>query len=83
MQKEQSAKLDTQENERRKRLLSAAQGVRAYSGSPLFRQAPGNTSGASVAASPNNGGGGGGGSTNATESPVRGPFGIGRIAVTR
>lgn len=36
-QREDSAKLDAQENERRKRLLSAMQGVRAFSGSSIFR----------------------------------------------
>lgn len=45
MQKTASAKLDAQENDRRKRLLSAAEGVRAYGGSPLFRARPSNTAG--------------------------------------
>lgn len=45
MQKTQSAKLDATENDRRKRLLSAAEGVRSYAGSPLFRARPSNTAG--------------------------------------
>jgi len=45
MQKTTSAKLDAQENDRRKRLLNAAEGVRAYGGSPLFRSRPSNTAG--------------------------------------
>lgn len=45
MQRTQSAKLDATENDRRKRLLSAAEGIRAYSGSPLFRGRPSNTAG--------------------------------------
>lgn len=45
MQKTTSAKLDAQENDRRKRLLNAAEGVRAYGGSPLFRARPSNTAG--------------------------------------
>lgn len=36
-QREAAAKLDSAENERRKRLLNAAEGTRAYAGSPLFR----------------------------------------------
>ncbi len=36
-QREQIANLDAQENERRKRLLSAMQGVRGFRGSALFR----------------------------------------------
>lgn len=44
------AKLDEEENRRRKRLFSAAQGARAYRGSPLFRSAPSNTSGGGAAA---------------------------------
>lgn len=45
MQKQQSATLDATENDRRKRLLNAAEGIRAYSGSPLFRARPSNTAG--------------------------------------
>lgn len=45
MQKQTSAKLDATENDRRKRLLNAAEGVRAYGGSPLFRPRPSNTAG--------------------------------------
>lgn len=53
MQREQSAQLDAQENQRRKRLLGAAQGVRAFRGSALFRTAPRNASaGAAPAAAP-------------------------------
>jgi hypothetical protein len=51
-QREQQATLDSEENRRRKRLLSAAQGARAYRGSPLFRAPPSNTAGASAAAVP-------------------------------
>lgn len=40
-----SAQLDKQENERRKRLLAAAQGLRAYRGAPIARSAPGNRAG--------------------------------------
>lgn len=36
-QREESAVLDKEENERRKRLLSAMQGARAFRGSALFR----------------------------------------------
>lgn len=39
------ADLDEEENRKRKQLLSAAQGIRAYSGSPLFRAAPSNKAG--------------------------------------
>lgn len=49
-QRLQSAQLDKQENERRKRLLSAAQGVRAFRGSALFRGAPTNKAGSSAPA---------------------------------
>jgi hypothetical protein len=41
----QTTKLDATENDRRKRLLSAAQGVRDYRGSPVSRAAPSNTAG--------------------------------------
>lgn len=44
MQRQQAATLDAQENQRRKRLLGAAQGVRAFRGSALFRQGPRNAS---------------------------------------
>lgn len=37
----QAGKLNDAENERRKRLLTAQQGVRAYRGSPLWRAAGG------------------------------------------
>lgn len=65
-QREMSAKLDAQENERRKRLLNAAQGIRAYTGSPLFRSAPSNTAAgpvAAVAQAAAAAGGGGGGTS--------------------
>lgn len=39
-----SALLDQQENERRKRLLNAAAGMRVFAGSALTRAAPSNTS---------------------------------------
>lgn len=45
-----AAELDSEENRRRKRLLSAAMGVRAFTGSPLFRAAPANTAGRAAAA---------------------------------
>lgn len=45
MQATASAKLDSEENARRKRLLSVAEGVRGYTGSPLFRARPSNTAG--------------------------------------
>jgi hypothetical protein len=45
------AKLDAQENERRKRLLTAQTGVRAYRGSPLFRANMGDTAGTGASAS--------------------------------
>jgi hypothetical protein len=48
-QRLQMARLDEEENRRRKRLFSAAQGVRAYRGSPLFRAAPGDTAGVGAA----------------------------------
>ena len=62
MQKEQVAKLDAAENERRKRLLNAAQGIRAYAGSPIFRAGPSDTAGAAPAAivAPRGGGAGAG-----------------------
>jgi hypothetical protein len=44
-QRQTSAKLDKQENERRKRLLAAAQGIRAFRGSAILRAAPGNRAG--------------------------------------
>ena len=47
----QMTKLDAQENERRKRLLSAAQGVRAYRGSPVFRSSPSDTAGSASSGS--------------------------------
>lgn len=43
MQRQQSAQLDAQENQRRKRLLGAAQGMRAFRGSALFRTGPKNS----------------------------------------
>ena len=48
-QKLDSAQLDKQENERRKRLLSAAQGIRAFRGAAIFRGRPSNTAGKSSA----------------------------------
>lgn len=50
-QRVQSAELSKLENQRRKRLLSAMQGTRAFRGSALFRAKPGNRAadGASVA----------------------------------
>jgi hypothetical protein len=53
----QLTKLDAQENERRKRLLSAAQGVRAYRGSPVFRSSPSDTAGSAGSAGPSGAGG--------------------------
>lgn len=44
-QRLEEAKLDEQENRRRKRLLAAATGVRSFTGSPLLRAAPGNRAG--------------------------------------
>jgi len=38
-----SALLDQQENERRKRLLNAAAGIRAFAGAAITRATPGNT----------------------------------------
>lgn len=68
----QTAQLSQQENERRKRLLSAQQGVRAYTGSALFRAAPSNTAGASVAPAVGNGFTGGYGSYGLNSSLLRG-----------
>lgn len=56
-QVEQLAQLNAQENERRKRLLAAQQGVRAFAGSALTRGAPSNTAGGPAV--PASGGGGG------------------------
>jgi hypothetical protein len=42
-QMQASALLDKQENERRKRLLNAAAGVRAFAGSAITRAAPSDT----------------------------------------
>lgn len=47
-QRLQQAELDSEENRRRKRLLAAATGARAFTGSPLFRATPGNTATAAV-----------------------------------
>lgn len=49
-QNQASAMLDQQENQRRKRLLNAAAGIRAFSGSALTRAAPSNTAGTAPAA---------------------------------
>ncbi len=46
-----SAKINDEENKRRKRLLSAAQGVRSYRGSVFSRASPSNTAGASSGSS--------------------------------
>lgn len=56
-QVQQTAQLNAQENERRKRLLAAQQGVRAFAGSALTRGAPSNTAGGPAV--PASGGGGG------------------------
>lgn len=48
-QKLEQAALDEEENRRRKRLFSAAVGPRAFTGSPLFRRAPGDRAGPAVA----------------------------------
>jgi hypothetical protein len=45
------AKLDEEENRRRKRLFGAASGARAFKGSAMFRARAGNTAGASASAS--------------------------------
>lgn len=45
LQTEQLANLDTQENERRKRLFRAVQGIRAFRGAPVLRAAPSDTKG--------------------------------------
>lgn len=45
LQTEQLANLDTQENERRKRLFRAVQGIRAFRGAPILRAAPSDTKG--------------------------------------
>lgn len=45
LQTEQLANLDTQENERRKRLFRAVQGIRAFRGAPILRAAPSDTAG--------------------------------------
>lgn len=47
-----SALLDQQENERRKRLLNAAAGVRAFAGSAITRAAPSDTANGIVAGAP-------------------------------
>lgn len=44
------ASLDEEENRRRKRLFAAAQGARAYRGSPLFRRPGSDTAGAAAPA---------------------------------
>lgn len=49
-QREASARLDAEENRRRKRLLAASQGIRAFRGSALMRPAAGNSSGTAPAA---------------------------------
>jgi hypothetical protein len=49
-QRVQSAQLDAEENRRRKRFLSAQQGIRAFRGASLLRALPGNTSGGAVVA---------------------------------
>jgi hypothetical protein len=75
-----SALLDQQENERRKRLLNAAAGVRAFAGSAIGRAAPSNTSAGGPSATqigsfvtPVTGGtaprGGGSGGGNASTKP--------------
>lgn len=45
-QVQQTAQLNAQDNERRKRLLAAQQGIRVFAGSALTRPAPSNTAGA-------------------------------------
>lgn len=50
-QMQQSAQLDQQENVRRKRLLSAAQGLRVFRGSALSRAPAGNSAGSSMGGS--------------------------------
>lgn len=50
LQAEQLANLDTQENERRKRLFRAVQGIRAFRGAPILRAAPSDTAGKANAA---------------------------------
>ena len=54
----QMSQLNQQENERRKRLLAAQQGIRAYTGSALFRAAPGDRAGGPAVAPPAGGVGG-------------------------
>ena len=54
LQRQQSAVLDAQENDRRKRLLNAASGIRAFRGSALFRSAPSDTAGNSALAGARN-----------------------------
>lgn len=46
MQADTLANLNNEENRRRKRLLLAAEGARAYNGSPLVRRAPSDKPGA-------------------------------------
>lgn len=50
-QRVQSAELDSMENQRRKRLLSAMQGVRAFRGSALFRSKPADRAGGATSSS--------------------------------
>lgn len=57
-QRLEQADLDSEENRRRKRLLSAATGMRAFAGSPMFRAAPANTAGRAAAAAASVGGAG-------------------------
>lgn len=61
-QRVQSAELSKIENQRRKRLLSAMQGTRAFRGSALFRAKPGNRAGDGAVAAPS--------SSGVTEVPV-------------
>lgn len=50
-QRLEQAELDDEENRKRKRLLAAAVGPRAFTGSPLFRRAPGDRAGSAPGAS--------------------------------
>lgn len=63
LQAQQTAQLDTEENRRRKRLLAAQTGIRAFRGSALMRPAGGNSAGTAPAAVAGRGTGAGSGIT--------------------
>lgn len=73
-QKLMQAELDAEENRRRKRLLSAAQGIRAFRGSPLFRASPSNSVGRVAGAAAVVGGTGTGGSSGSTYTGATGGY---------